>query len=55
MLVTIITELYTDGLVWAIGRNTMQFETFDDAANFAADCCTFDGDCGCICYIEIIP
>lgn len=55
MLVTIITELYADGCIWAIGRDLMQFDTFEDAAAFAADGCTFDGDCGVICYVEIIP
>jgi len=55
MLVTIITELYADGLIWVVGRDTLEFETFEDAEKFAADGCTFDGVCGCICYIEIIP
>ncbi len=55
MLVTIVTELYSDGLIWSIYRDTMQFETFDDAAKFADDGCTFDGVCGCVCYVEIIP
>lgn len=55
MLVTIITELYADGCIWAIGRDLMEFASFEDAAKFADDGCTFDGVCGCVCYVEIIP
>lgn len=55
MLVTIITELYADGCIWAIGRDLMEFEDFASAAKFADDGNTFDGVCGMICYVEIIP
>lgn len=55
MLVTIITELYADGSIWVVWRDTIEFSSLDDAAKFAADGCTFDGVCGCICYFEIIP
>lgn len=55
MLVTIITELYIEGSIFAIGRDLMEFEDFDSAEKFAADGNTFDGVCGCVCYVEIIP
>ena len=55
MLVTIVTELYADGLIWAIGRDLMEFDSFDSAEKFVEDGNTFDGICGCICYVEIIP
>ena len=55
MLVSIITEVYADGLVWSVVRDLMEFDCFEDAAKFVSDGNTFDGICGYICYVEIIP